>query len=605
MKKVLFLAMALCCTAAMFAAKTLYFTPNSNWKQANAKFAMYYFKSADNNNNGWSAFMEEQPGGAYKGEIPDGYDMVIFVRIKNDATEPNWDNKWNQTTDLTVPATDSDYFTLYPTEWDNLGGTWSKYVAPEKKDIIYKVKVPEGTTECYIAGDWNGDGNWVFKQMTAVDAVDHQFEYEAKEQYASFVYKYCSAASWDNEELTIDGKAVANRTYDDKNPIDVVVKFKTLAWYIIGSFNEWSAGYALVKDENASYNTTIELEAKKNYEFKILLVVGNDSTWYGLPNEGNVMKYGSCSDWTAYKSEGNFNQANVGLLSTKAGDYTFSVDVANKVDDKIAPKFSVNIPEPDPDMREKREIVLLPGELKSNNPTMIVFAFTEGKEAFDATMQVKKEGEDTVAYIAEIPKELDSLIFVRAKDGLNGWNDLIWDGENKNVWNQSEDQNISAECDTAAFHSWDGKDGKFVVYWCGEEPVQPAATWYIKLPDEGGAWAWHEMVEEADATWTYNANWIGGGANTNTKAEDENAKYIKDEEMNFGDNMVAPEVGTPCTFIWTPATEQLAVHYVMVQAIGNVSIELNLNAPMFNVLGVEVDETFHGIVIQNGHKFIR
>ena len=40
------------------------------------------------------------------------------------------------------------------------------------------------------------------------------------------------------------------------------------------------------------------------------------------------------------------------------------------------------------------------------------------------------------------------------------------------------------------------------------------------------------------------------------------------------------------------------------QAIENVAV-LNINAPMFDVLGRQVTEEYHGIVIQNGHKFIR
>jgi len=40
------------------------------------------------------------------------------------------------------------------------------------------------------------------------------------------------------------------------------------------------------------------------------------------------------------------------------------------------------------------------------------------------------------------------------------------------------------------------------------------------------------------------------------------------------------------------------------QAIENV-YEINLSAPMFDLLGRKVTEEYHGVVIQNGHKFIR
>ena len=39
--------------------------------------------------------------------------------------------------------------------------------------------------------------------------------------------------------------------------------------------------------------------------------------------------------------------------------------------------------------------------------------------------------------------------------------------------------------------------------------------------------------------------------------------------------------------------------------IEKVEVELDVNAPMFDVLGRKVNADYHGIVIQNGKKFIR
>jgi len=139
-------------------------------------------------------------------------------------------------------------------------------------------------------------------------------------------------------------------------------------------------------------------------------------------------------------------------------------------------------------------------------------------------------------------------------------------------------------------------EGKFVA----PEPVEK--DWFIKLPVAENDWTWRAMDKQIDGTWTHTTVWVGGGANIHTEPADEGAKYIKDEEMDFGANLVAPEAGTQCTFIWNPATEKLAVDYQL-QAIENV--ELNINAPMYNIFGVEVDATFKGVVIQNGHKYIR
>lgn len=47
-----------------------------------------------------------------------------------ETTANNWDNKWNQTADLTIPTNGNNYFELNNCpdndSWDKIGGTWSK-----------------------------------------------------------------------------------------------------------------------------------------------------------------------------------------------------------------------------------------------------------------------------------------------------------------------------------------------------------------------------------------------------------------------------------------------------------------------------------------------
>ena len=484
-------------------------------------------------------------------------------------------------------------------------------------------------------------------------------------------------------------------------------------WSIIGNFNDWKSGYEMEEDENGSLNVQIPVEAKSNYEFKIISASGKDTVWYGLPSEGNVMKYGSSTDWKAFKTKGDENKWNVGLRTTEAGNYTFSVDKSKQAEGELS--FSVAIPEPAPDTREKREIVFVPGGVKSNNPAMFVHAFTKGKESFHAKMDVKKEGEDTVCYTAQIPKELDSLIFVRAATEVVDWDNINW-GEGGNVWNQTEDQKI--ECDTASFVDWVYETKYFKVCWCGdcEKPIPAGAIlfkskafnyaanmpfekgegdeyrikvtyekaqvdefiivtseklykiaadaetmhrenctdwglvedgentkdvainidapgeytyiwkpadlkisviypdykilgdeYFIKLPVSEGDWVWHDMEKDVDTNlWSFATQWQDGGADIGTgKADSSPHKYFAEDAIDFGENKVKPEVGTDCKYIWNPAEQKLSVEYKKQEGIENVAYELDLNAPMYNLLGVEVDAAFHGVVIQNGHKYIR
>ena len=68
--------------------------------------------------------------GIYEVIVPSGYPNVIFCRMNPSTTENNWDNKWNQTSDLTIPTDGSDFYILDEGGWDNGSGSWSTYVAP-------------------------------------------------------------------------------------------------------------------------------------------------------------------------------------------------------------------------------------------------------------------------------------------------------------------------------------------------------------------------------------------------------------------------------------------------------------------------------------------
>ena len=81
---------------------TLYLVPNSNWKQSNARFAIYYWNASGTSN--WVSMTDSDSDGVYEGTVPAGYDNIIFCRMNPNAAANNWNNKWNQTADLKVPT---------------------------------------------------------------------------------------------------------------------------------------------------------------------------------------------------------------------------------------------------------------------------------------------------------------------------------------------------------------------------------------------------------------------------------------------------------------------------------------------------------------------
>ena len=104
----------------------LYLKPNSNWKQSNARFAAYFFGNGEK----WVS-MKAVSGktGFYEVEIPAGWEgkSVIFCRMNPSASANNWNNKWNQTADLTIPTNGNNLYTVTENTWDKGGGTWSKF----------------------------------------------------------------------------------------------------------------------------------------------------------------------------------------------------------------------------------------------------------------------------------------------------------------------------------------------------------------------------------------------------------------------------------------------------------------------------------------------
>ena len=121
----------------------LYFTPHDNWKQADARFAAYFF---GNGNNKWVDLTHHNDG-IYACDKPSGYTKVIFGRMNPGTKENNFNNgvKWNQTGDIVIPTNGQNHYILTGGEWDEVTGEWhtawddrqwTTYAAPSYKLTI-------------------------------------------------------------------------------------------------------------------------------------------------------------------------------------------------------------------------------------------------------------------------------------------------------------------------------------------------------------------------------------------------------------------------------------------------------------------------------------
>jgi hypothetical protein len=109
---------------------TIYFVPNQNWKTDGAKFGAYIWNSITNVNT-FVPMSDSNSDGIYECQIPDGtWTNVIFVRIDPNGWDSdnggyNWNNKWNQTADLSMPTDTCYYYSMPEGIWNSGGdGNW-------------------------------------------------------------------------------------------------------------------------------------------------------------------------------------------------------------------------------------------------------------------------------------------------------------------------------------------------------------------------------------------------------------------------------------------------------------------------------------------------
>ncbi|MBQ7631134.1 MAG: DUF4957 domain-containing protein [Paludibacteraceae bacterium] len=104
--------------------RALYLKPNADWKSDGARFALYA-TSSDVDGKQWYDMTEvDGADGFFEVAIPASKETVIFCRMNGATTENIWDNKWNQTADLTIED-GKDLYTI--TGWST--GAWCKYGA--------------------------------------------------------------------------------------------------------------------------------------------------------------------------------------------------------------------------------------------------------------------------------------------------------------------------------------------------------------------------------------------------------------------------------------------------------------------------------------------
>lgn len=312
--------------------RTLFLKPNSNWLQkggsVSPRFAVYCY---DSKGDYWYN-MEEvtscNSNKVYKAEIKASHTGLIFCRMAGNKSENNWDNKWNQTGDLTMPATEAGVFEKSNDNWDSspndhwltqpLGlcisspnteigsNTWLCCVGEQ----LTLTATSLGATHY----QWYRNGTAIPGATTAT-YINNNFQFENAGQY------YCKTQLGTGAELTSS-----------------TITIKTLRMY----FNVGRGGdlYRVIdlrstSSPNIAVGTGF-LGENWTYAFTVTDGCGH---YYGCnnnDNEGGWMKYGNCTNWEMNSDQGCY------FHTSNGATYTFEVNYSNMSKPRVSAIFPIS-----------------------------------------------------------------------------------------------------------------------------------------------------------------------------------------------------------------------------------------------------------------------
>ena len=121
----------------MYDMTKIYLKPNGNWKSNGARFAVYFFDGTSTEK--WVSMSPTTTDGLYYCDIPEGnYKQVNFCRMNPSNEENIWENRYDQTTNLTL-IFEKNCFTINEGEWGSTTGTSNGYWSLINDEATYDV----------------------------------------------------------------------------------------------------------------------------------------------------------------------------------------------------------------------------------------------------------------------------------------------------------------------------------------------------------------------------------------------------------------------------------------------------------------------------------
>lgn len=275
--------------------QTIYLKPTNLWNADNARFAAYYF---DDSNNAWvdmtrTSDCEE----VYVAQIPANYPNIIFCRMKPTPRENNWDNRWNQTGNLSVE--DGKIYTITGGSENAYTGTWDTYVQSYS-----------------VSFNMNGHGNAVSDQCVQSGATiaRHTAPTATGYTFAGWYVDADCTQEWDfSTPVTAATTLYAKWTEDLTSPVSIK-----------GAWDEW-AEHPLEKKPGETGDVayyTVYFTAG-TYQFTPF----RGDVYYKIHAAGaQAMTRDNANgkEWYLYKDGDGMK--NCEIVADYAGNYTFRVD---------------------------------------------------------------------------------------------------------------------------------------------------------------------------------------------------------------------------------------------------------------------------------------
>ncbi len=438
----------------------LYLVPNSNWKADNARFAAYFFGNGDR----WVSMTDADGDGIYEVAKQSGFPSVIFCRMNPSLTANNWDNKWNQTTDLTIPTNGNNLYTVKDGTWDE--GTWSMF-----KNSYVELAAKEGflaSGQSYYAAIAPCVFEKGFAVELEIDGKKHQVKSYDKpytinrntiidlgtltyiqKQERNLAYEHSSisvilgnsftntlAGSTDGVQYSSSDPTVA--TVDENGTVTVVKEGTTIITAVAPETETYYAG-------EASYTLTVTKKTDRGLKFssdKASLIndKGTSSTLSGITDGVTYLSYDN-SVATVDATTGAVTMVSPGVVKITA--------TAPETEEYEAGEASYTL--------SLNMLYLKPNSnWKVDNARFAAYFFGNGEKWVDM-----KSANANGIYEVAVPtdKQYPNVIFCRMNPSAsaNNWN---------NKWNQTDDLTIPANGNnlyTVKDGTWDKGGGTWSV----------------------------------------------------------------------------------------------------------------------------------------------